>query len=228
MHSLQTIATVRSPYQEKFAIPRQPGLVKSATGRVILQGEFNQQNCILGLEAFSHIWLTFIFHQTISQGWKAKVRPPRLGGNEKVGVFASRSTFRPNGLGLSVVKLDKIIFEDNHWQLCIRNFDLLDETPIVDIKPYLTYADSLPDAYSSYANTAPELMPVRFSPPAESALKEHNELRQLISEVLAQDPRPAYQRNGASDRVYGVKLAGHNIRWQVCQSVAVVTEVSDC
>lgn len=228
MHSLDTIAIIRSPYQEKFAIPRQPGLVKSARGRVVLQGEYNQADCIEGLEQFSHIWLSFIFHKHLEQGWKAKVRPPRLGGNQKIGVFASRSTFRPNALGLSVVKLEDIIFADNHWQLCIRSFDLLDGTPVVDIKPYITYADAISDAQSGYASQPPEQMAVEFSVEASQALQHKPGLQQLIHEVLAQDPRPAYQRQTSSERIYGMRLADHNIRWQICNAVAVVTQVSDC
>lgn len=232
---LQTIAIVTSPYGEKFAIPRQPGLVPAARGQIKMQGAFNNPDCLAGLEAFSHIWLQFIFHQTAAQGWKPKVRPPRLGGNAKIGVFASRSTFRPNPIGLSVVRLHGIHSERSatgtQWFLEVSGLDLLDGTPIVDIKPYIAYSDAIVDAQSGYAAQAPTMMPVRFSANAEAQLVSMTnaaELQTLITQVLAQDPRPAVQQCSSSARVYGVRLAGLNVQWQVEDNTAIVTAVEHC
>ncbi|RUO34621.1 tRNA (N6-threonylcarbamoyladenosine(37)-N6)-methyltransferase TrmO [Aliidiomarina soli] len=228
MYTLEPIAIVESPYKEKFAIPRQPGLVPSAEGRVVLQGAFNNPQCLQGLEQFSHLWLQFIFHQTQAQGWKPLVRPPRLGGNSKVGVFASRSTFRPNALGLSVVRLQRVECRNGQWQLVISGFDLLDQTPIVDIKPYLHYSDAVHDSQSGFAQLPPELMPVTFAPEVEDFFARQPNFAQLVREVLAQDPRPAYRHGQSDNRTYGVRLSDYNINWIVRNEVAVVTAVSDC
>ena len=227
-HTITPIALMQSPYQEKFAIPRQPGLVPSARGAVRLVGAFNNAHCIAGIEAFSHLWLEFIFHQTLAQGWKPKVRPPRLGGNQKVGVFATRSTFRPNGLGLSVVKLEGVSCHQGQWQLDVSGFDLLDQTPIVDIKPYVAYSDALHHVNSGFAPEAPPLMDVKFSAQATAELAQQPQLSQLIREVLAQDPRPAYRKGIEDIHEYGMKLADHNVQWRVIEHQAVVTSVSDC
>lgn len=212
--SFDTLGIIHSCYQEKFAVPRQPGLAPAARATLELLPPYNQPECVEGLEGFSHLWLTFLFHQNLEQGWKPRVRPPRLGGNQKIGVFASRSTFRPNGLGLSVVKLESIELQQG-VKLHLSGVDLVDGTPIVDIKPYLPWADSLPDATASWAPEPPPLLRVVFDARAEQQLAHHTEgvwLRQLITEVLAQDPRPAYQKNDPQ-RVYGVKLAGSNVRF---------------
>lgn len=231
MFQIEPIAILSSPYQEKFAIPRQPGLVPAARGRLWLQGAYNNPHCIQGIESFSHLWLQFIFHQTLAQGWRPLVRPPRLGGNQKMGVFATRSTFRPNGLGLSVVKLESVGIESKQCFIDISGFDLLDQTPIVDIKPYLAYSDAITDAKSSYAQQAPALMDVSLSHAAEQALINREDLATLIVQVLAQDPRPAYQQEAPSDappRSYGVRLAGHNVKWRVEDNLAIVTAVTRC
>ncbi|WP_040095556.1 tRNA (N6-threonylcarbamoyladenosine(37)-N6)-methyltransferase TrmO, partial [Aeromonas australiensis] len=152
---IDTLGIIRSPYKEKFAIPRQPGLVKSARARLELLPPYDQPDVLRGIEQFSHLWLSFVFHQTMAQGWHPTVRPPRLGGNERVGVFATRSTFRPNPLGLSVVELHGVGRERGKLWLELGAVDLLDGTPIVDIKPYVPYADSLPDARGGFAPDAP-------------------------------------------------------------------------
>lgn len=212
--NLATIGRVHSCYQEKFAVPRQPGLAPSAFATLELLPPYNQPEAVEGLEAYSHLWLTFVFHEHLGQGWKPRVRPPRLGGNQKIGVFATRSTFRPNGLGLSVVKLEGV---DTHQgvRLHLSGIDLIDGTPVVDIKPYLPWADSLPEAQAAWAPEPPQPLPVTFSALALqqlAAAPNGQALQQLIQEVLAQDPRPAYQR-AASDRVYGVRLAGFNVKF---------------
>ena len=211
---LDTLGIIHSCYQEKFAVPRQPGLAPSAFATLELLPPYNRPEAVEGLEAFSHLWLTFVFHENLEKGWNPRVRPPRLGGNKKTGVFATRSTFRPNGLGLSVVKLEGVDFSQG-VQLKLSGIDLVDGSPVVDIKPYLPWADSLPDAQAAWAPEAPKLLPVAFTPLARQQLTEQPEsqrLESLISEVLAQDPRPAYQR-AASDRVYGVRLAGLNVKF---------------
>src|SRR5690554_2357523 len=149
MHSIISIGYIESPYRQKFAIPRQPGLVKSARGAIRLENEFAHPDCTRGLEEFSHLWVQFIFHETQAQGWKPLVRPPRLGGNEKRGVFATRSTFRPNAIGLSVVELVEVQLSPKP-KLIVRGLDLLDGTPIIDIKPYLPYADAIPNARGGF------------------------------------------------------------------------------
>jgi tRNA-Thr(GGU) m(6)t(6)A37 methyltransferase TsaA len=219
------IATVNSPYKEKFAIPRQPGLVSAAKGEVRLTGEFNQIELVRELEQFSHIWLLFVFHGTQAQGWKPLVRPPRLGGNKKMGVLATRSTFRPNPIGMSVVKLDKITYDEvkSHSQrqviLHISGLDLLDKTPIIDIKPYIPYSDAI-EAQAGFAQHQPEhIITVTFSEKAQQALvqfkHQHSELQQLIEQVLAQDPRPAYKQQKTDDKIYGIALHQLNIQWRM-------------
>lgn len=220
---LSPIGIVNSPYKEKFAIPRQPGLVNAAKGTVRLLGDANNRDSVRALKQFSHIWLLFIFHGTQEQGWKSLVRPPRLGGNKKVGVLATRSTFRPNPIGLSVVKLDEIEVIDQDVILHISGMDLLDQTPIVDIKPYVPYSDSIPSASAGFVQTQPQInLSVKFSKQAQLALtgleKEYPELSLLIEQVLAQDPRPAYKKNKTDEKVYGMSLYKLNIQWKMLDS----------
>ncbi len=214
------IGQVNSPYKEKFAIPRQPGLVTSAKGSITLIGSANNAELVKELEQFSHIWVLFVFHGTQQQGWKPLVRPPRLGGNKKVGVLATRSTFRPNPIGMSVVKLNKIEIKEQQVILHISGFDLLDKTPIIDIKPYLPYSDSIPNAKAGFAQTQPETnLSVSFSDNSQLALKEQSEhlpeLTIFIEQVLRQDPRPAYKQGKGDDKIYGIKLYDLNIQWRM-------------
>ena len=227
---INTLGIIRSPYKEKFAIPRQPGLVKSARARLELLPPYDQPDVLRGIEQFSHLWLSFVFHQTMAQGWHPTVRPPRLGGNERVGVFATRSTFRPNPLGLSVVELHGVGRERGKLWLELGAVDLLDGTPIVDIKPYIPYADSLPDARGGFAPDAPTPpLAVRFSAEAEQQLqpwlKAHPELRQLVSEVLAQDPRPAYKKGKPDEKEYGVRLFDCNVRFRISEPDCMVLAI---
>lgn len=218
--ALAQIGTIRSPYKEKFAVPRQPGLVSSARGELWLKAPYNQPEAVRGLEAFSHIWVIFIFHHTMEGGWRPTVRPPRLGGNARMGVFATRSTFRPNPLGMSLVKLERIETRGSDVILHLQGLDLVEGTPVVDIKPYLPFAEALPDAQAGFAQQAPAApMAVGFSTDVEQQLAslEHHypALRQFISEVLAQDPRPAYRQAGHDERDYAVWLLDFNVRWRV-------------
>jgi tRNA-Thr(GGU) m(6)t(6)A37 methyltransferase TsaA len=229
--SFSPIGTISSCFKEKFGIPRQPGLVPAATAKLVLDKQFSE-DCVRSLEGFSHIWVSFVFHETLSQGWKPMVRPPRLGGNTKVGVFASRSTFRPNALGLSVVKLDNIESFNSQQVLHLSGCDLLDGTPVLDIKPYLPYVDSIRDAKGGFASEPPQhLFNVEFS---EDAIKQSlhaserigQDVRQLITQVLQLDPRPSYQKTAPqaaqsinhNPRIYSMKLYDFDLKWQYCEN----------
>ncbi|MEB6338449.1 tRNA (N6-threonylcarbamoyladenosine(37)-N6)-methyltransferase TrmO [Serratia rhizosphaerae] len=221
------IGTIRSPYKEKFAVPRQPGLVEDGGGELLLLPPYNQAEAVRGLEAFSHLWVMFIFHQTMDGGWRPTVRPPRLGGNARMGVFATRSTFRPNPIGMSLVELKKVRIQSGEVVLELGSLDLVDGTPVVDIKPYLPFAESQPQAVAGFAQAAPAAdMPVSFSPLAEQQLLQQQtrypQLRRFITQVLAQDPRPAYRKGEDTGRDYAVWLLDFNVRWRV---VAGMTEV---
>lgn len=228
--SLRHLAIIHTPYKQKFGIPRQPGLVSAAKGVITFCDEFNDPNMLCGIEQFSHIWLIFQFHQTLNQGWKPTVRPPRLGGNKKLGVLATRSSFRPNGLGMSVVKLESVNANDNAFELIVSGMDLLDGTPILDIKPYIPYSDSLDDAQAGYASDQPSSeMSVEFSATAKLQLASYQqaqpELANLIEQVLKQDPRPAYQKSKEQQRVYGMSLYDYNIKWHVENNISHVLEI---
>lgn len=228
---ISPIGHIRSPYKQKFAIPRQPGLVKGAVGEIVFTEDFSDPNCLRGIDQFSHLWLLFRFHETADKGWAPLVQPPRLGGREKVGVFASRSTFRPNAIGLSVV--ENLGWEHRGSLLTLRvgGIDLLDGTPVIDIKPYLPYADCLPDAGAGYAEDAPGgAFDVTFSPAAGAALQslapDYPGLEALVRDVLAQDPRPAWRHRDPDDKQYGMSLYDLNIKWRVegnCIQVTAVT-----
>lgn len=218
------IGIIHSCFKEKFAAPRQPGLVPAALAQIKLHSPYNQADTVAGLETFSHIWLTFMFHQTAQQGWKPKVRPPRLGGNKKLGVFATRSTFRPNPLGLSLVKLESIDIS-NGVTLHVSGADLIDQTPILDIKPYLPWVESVPSAKSGFASDDQILqLPIYYSHQAQRVLSSRPDLIELIEQVLLHDPRPAYQQN--PDRIYGCHIADINLRWQVGLDHIDVVEIS--
>ncbi|MBB3230252.1 tRNA (N6-threonylcarbamoyladenosine(37)-N6)-methyltransferase TrmO [Halomonas stenophila] len=208
------IGHIASDFPDKFGIPRQPGLAEAARARLVLAPPFDDPLAVRGLEAFSHLWLTFVFHLS-PERWTPLVRPPRLGGNARVGVFASRSTHRPNRLGLSLVELVAIDTRAG-VSLTLRGADLVDGTPVLDIKPYLPWAEARPEARAGFAPEAPAALPVRFTRDAEAALTARTDgdsLRALIAQVLAQDPRPAYRR-GAEERVYGVRLRDLDVRFR--------------
>ncbi len=224
-HTFTPIGVVRSPYQEKFAIPRQPGLAK-VDATIELTPLYADPAAVEGLEQFSHLWVIFVFHAVEAQRigeWRPQVRPPRLGGNEKLGVFATRSTHRPNPIGLSVVELLRIDTNDG-VKLHIRGADLLDGTPVLDLKPYLPYADVIPDARAGFAPSAPARLQVRWCAPALSAAQQHSAaLQQIVEEVLSLDPRPAYQND--PERIYGVLLDGCNVRFRIDGGTVEVIEV---
>lgn len=229
--TLDVIGHVHSPFIDKFGIPRQPHLIKNARASIVMAPSFSDINCFRGIEEFSHIWLSFIFHQSLNHQWKPMIRPPRLGGNERVGVFASRAPFRPNNIGLSVVEHFGVRRDKGKLILDIALPDLVHGTPIVDIKPYIAYADSLPSAKSGFADAAPQKsLSVKFSKESEDDLVQADNLQQngvklkkLIEETLALDPRPAYHvtsSNQANARTYKLKLYDVEVHFKVVQSDA--------
>lgn len=212
-YSVSPIGFVRSCFKEKFAIPRQPQLAPAARGVLELVAPFDTGEAVQGLEQVSHVWLLFLFHQALEDRPRLKVRPPRLGGNKSVGVFASRATHRPNGIGQSVVKLDAV----EPGRLWLSGIDLLDGTPVLDIKPYVPYADSVASAYNRIADAAPQLIEVQWLDDALSRARSHGlrldqPLIELIEQCLAQDPRPAYQVP-APERRYGARFWDVDVRW---------------
>ncbi|MBN3491534.1 tRNA (N6-threonylcarbamoyladenosine(37)-N6)-methyltransferase TrmO [Vibrio neptunius] len=228
MYSIEPIGFIESPYKEKFAVPRQPSLVPAARSRVKLVGEANSPEAVRGLEQFSHAWLLFLFDQNLAAGWKPTVRPPRLGGNERVGVFASRSTFRPNGIGLSAVEIKGVTKQGDQIYLDLGNVDLVDGTPIIDIKPYIPYSDSIPQALGSYAEAEPEQSQVLFSSLATEQLETRGYLdyqKTVIEQVLAQDPRPAYKKNKPDSKEYAVNMFDMNVKFTVNDNLITVTAI---
>lgn len=218
---IQPIGVMRTCFEEKFATPRQPSLCPSAWGKLYFHEEFRSEEFLRGMEGFSHVWVLFGFHETSDQEWSPTVRPPRLGGNQRVGVFASRSTFRPNGLGLSLCRIESIENTAEGSVLHVGGVDLIDGTPVYDLKPYLAYAESIPDAQCGYAAEAPRLLPVEI---ADSAAKAFEGLaardQAIIREALSQDPRPATHDD--PERVYGARLCGVNVRFRVGSNVRIV------
>lgn len=229
MFQFVPIGVVHSCFREKFGIPRQPGLVSAARATLELLPPYNQPAAVRGLEGFSHLWLLFVFHGVPAGRWRATVRPPRLGGNRRLGVFATRSTFRPNPIGLSAVKLDHIAVRQGQVVLHLAGVDLLDGTPVLDIKPYLPYADRIVEAAGGFASEAPETgLVVEFDPVASefcAAWPGDADLRELISQILRQDPRPAYERASPLPQLHGMKLYGLDVRWETRGRVAYVTEI---
>jgi tRNA (adenine37-N6)-methyltransferase len=225
---VRPIGIVHSCYPEKFGIPRQPGLVKSATARLEMLEPFNRLEMFKGLERFSHIWLQFLFHDTIDEGWKRTIRPPSLGGRERVGIFASRSPHRPNHLGLSAVLLVRIAKEGRQVFLDLAEIDLLDRTPVFDIKPYVPYSDRLDGAGDGYTKSFEgSAVDVVFSKEAldfcsRYERKTGRKLRDLIYETLSWDPRPASHRPGMGE--YGTLFWDINVRWRAEKGVLQVIE----
>ncbi|OOF68776.1 tRNA (N6-threonylcarbamoyladenosine(37)-N6)-methyltransferase TrmO [Rodentibacter caecimuris] len=227
---LQPIATIHTPYKEKFSVPRQPDLVQDGTGIIELLPPYNVAECVRGLEQFSHLWLIFQFDKVPQGKWQPTVRPPRLGGNKKIGVFASRATHRPNPLGLSKVALKKIECEKGKILLHLGSVDLVDGTPIFDIKPYIAYSDSEPNAQSGFAQQRPQpKLQVEFSSQAKTALQKLVQNRpyldRFITQIIEQDPRPAYQQGKLTNRIYGISLYEFNIKWQIKSGTTNIAEV---
>lgn len=224
--TLDPIGIVHTCFGGKFGVPRQPGLCSSAWGRLVFHETYRSPEAIRGIEGFSHLWLIFGFHETVAQGWKPTVRPPRLGGNRRVGVFASRSTFRPNGLGLSLVRLEGIdTSEADAPVLLLGGVDLLDGTPVYDIKPYLPYAESIPGAAAGFAGDEITRLKVELADEAAEVLGILPPRDQaVIREALSLDPRPAVQAED-SDRVFGALLCGHDVRFTITGGVCRIVEI---
>lgn len=228
--TLSPIAIIHTPYKEKFSVPRQPDLVQDGVGIVELLPPYSSPEAVRSLEKFSHLWLIFQFDQIQQGKWQPTVRPPRLGGNQRVGVFASRATHRPNPLGLSKVSLRKVECINGKVFLHLGAVDLVDGTPIFDIKPYIAYADSEPHAQSDFAQEKPSLkLNVEFSKQTQSAVKKFEEKRphlaRFIREVIEQDPRPAYQQGKPSERIYGISLYDFNVKWKIKEGTLDVVEI---
>ena len=228
--SLQSIATIATPFKQKFAIPRQPNLA-NAQGVITFEEGFNDINMLKGIENYSHLWLLFIFHQNIERGWKNTVKAPRLGGNATIGVLASRSTHRPNGIGMSVVKNKGVVSSNGQTQLVVEGVDLVDGTPLVDIKPYIAYADSVPSASDNLDDICPipnrnVSFADRLKPMLAEIEKEHRDFSALVIAVLSQDPRPAYkQKLDNDDKTYRVTLYDIDVGFQITDAVVKVTEL---
>ena len=221
---MEIIARIHTDFPEKFGIPRQSGLVDGLTGRIVFEEKYRNPDALRGIEGFSHLWLIWQFSRAIREEWSPTVKPPRLGGNQRMGVFATRSPFRPNPIGLSCVRLQRVELHTAEGPvLWVAGIDLLDGTPIYDVKPYLPYADCHPEATGGFAQ---EVMGHRLEVafPEELLALVPPEKREALREVLAQNPRPGYQHN-EPDRRYGVAFAGLDVRFTVEGDVLLVREV---
>ncbi len=220
---IEVIARIHTDFPSKFGIPRQSGLVESLEGRIIFEPEFRNEAAVKGIENYSHLWLIWQFSENRNKEWSPTVRPPRLGGNTRMGVFATRSPFRPNHLGLSSVKLYKVEIDEKLGPiLYVRGADLMDNTPIVDIKPYIPYADSHEEATCGIFEEV-EKKRLTVDIPKELVDKIPKESREALKEVLAEDPRPSYQKDPV--RIYGLSFAGMNIRFRVEEEKLIVVGV---
>jgi len=216
------IAYIQSDFPNKFGIPRQSGLVDSLRSRVVFTPEYRNPDALRGIEGFSHLWLIWEFSESVGKPWSPTVRPPRLGGNTRLGVFATRSPFRPNPIGLSCVRLVGVEQTKDGPTLVIAGADLMDGTPIYDIKPYIPYADCQTDALGGFTtNAADYLLAVDF--PETELSKLPADKRQTALDLLSHDPRPSYQKD--PDRIYGMSFAGRNIRFRVEENTLIVLEV---
>ncbi|MFT5468725.1 MAG: tRNA-Thr(GGU) m(6)t(6)A37 methyltransferase TsaA [Verrucomicrobiales bacterium] len=202
---LEKIGTIETPFEEKFGTPRQPGLIREAGGVILLNPPWNGEEAVRGLGEFSHLWVVYGFHLVPEDAAQPTVRPPRLGGNERMGVFATRSPFRPNRLGLSVVEIQSVA----PGRIEVSGVDIVSGSPVFDLKPYLPWVESLPEAQGGFADLRPEKnLEVSFC--IEIA---DQQLLKLIEATVAHDPRPAYRSNEAGE--FGMRIAGHNVRWRV-------------
>ncbi|MEW8508277.1 MAG: tRNA (N6-threonylcarbamoyladenosine(37)-N6)-methyltransferase TrmO [Candidatus Thiodiazotropha sp.] len=228
-HEFQPIGRIHSCFKEKFGIPRQSRLIAEAEARLEIIPPYNRAEAFRELVDYSHLWIIFVFHASKNE-WRPRIRPPRLGGNQRVGVFASRSPVRPNPIGLSVVDLLHLELSNNRVVLHLGGVDMLDGTPVLDIKPYLPYVDAIPDASGGYAPTAPGgAIEISYAPAAEETLNrlsttQAHKLQSLIQRILENDPRPAYMDEAKRDK-FGMRLYDFNIRWEVRDGHFIVTEL---
>lgn len=217
------IARIRTDFPTKFGIPRQSGLVEELTGTIVFEPEYRNPDAVRGLEEFSHLWLIWEFSESVRDTWSPTVRPPRLGGNVRKGVFATRSPFRPNPIGLSCVTLERIEFHPGLGPLLhVKGADMMDKTPILDIKPYIPHSDSCPDASGGYASKhKDDRLEVEFPEEWEKAVPQ--EKREALKGILANDPRPAYQNDPT--RIYGFPFAGMEVRFTVKNNILTVHQI---
>ena len=221
--SMKVIGHIRTDFPGKFGIPRQSGLVEELKGVIVLEPEFRNPDVYRGLEGFSHIWILWAFSDNMKKGWSATVRPPRLGGNRRMGVFATRSPFRPNPIGLSCVKLEQVIPHTSQGPLLyVSGSDLMDQTPILDLKPYLPYVDSFPDAEEGFGGPYKDRH-LKVEIPSDLLKQFPEEKKEALIKVLAQDPRPSYQKD--PERIYGFVFSGFEIHFCVNQEVLQVQEI---
>ncbi len=225
MEVIKIIAHIYTDFDEKFGIPRQSGIVTQSKGRIIFEPEYRNVDALNGIESYSHLWLIWKFSESVREEWSPTVRPPRLGGNKRVGVFATRSPFRPNPMGLSCVKLEQVITDSKDGPvLIVSGVDMLNGTPVYDIKPYLSYTDSRADAACGFADDVKDYSLNVVIPESVRGMLSES-LCEEIRELLAQDPRPGYMhtgRNNGSEREYGMSYAGYNIRFTVSEGVLTV------
>lgn len=226
------IGVIRSCFPEKFGIPRQPGLVPGARATLEVLPPFDRDEAFRGIEAFSHLWIVFVFHGIPGGKWRPTVRPPRLGGNQRTGVFATRSGFRPNPIGMSAVALEGVRRSGGKLTLDLSGIDLLDRTPVLDIKPYLPYADGIPQAVGGFADSPPATnIPVAYTPKTRDACarleQKHPGFMQLLEQVLGADPRPAYVDARAGRTAFGLRLYDVNIRWRFEADGIVVEAIEE-
>lgn len=220
---MKIIGHIETDFKEKFGIPRQSGLVKESKGRILFEKEYNIPEAFRGLEDFSHIWVLWQFSEAVRESWSPTVRPPLLGGNKRMGVFATRSPFRPNSIGLSALKLECVEFSKSEGVILhVSGADLLDGTPIYDIKPYLPYADSIPDAMGGFTENLDERrLEVEF--PSELLQKVREEKITALTAVLEADPRPSYQND--PERVYGMSFADYEVKFTVSKKTLYVISI---
>lgn len=225
MEQMKIIARIHTDFKTKFGVPRQSGVVKELKGEIVFEPEFRNADAVRGLEEWSHIWLIWQFSENLRSDWSPTVRPPRLGGNTHVGVFATRSPFRPNSIGLSCVELDYISFEAERGPVIhVRGADLMDGTPIFDIKPYLPYADSHPEAKGGFTDST-EFKTLEVVISEDLVNKVPRNKLGAVKEVLANDPRPPYHKD--PDREYGFEFDGMEIHFKVNENIMTVTDISE-
>ena len=224
MPEMKIIARIHTPFDTKFGIPRQSGVAADVKGEIVFEPEYREQEAVRGLEGFSHIWLIWCFSESVTDKWSPTVRPPRLGGNARMGVFATRSPFRPNPIGLSSVRIEEIqLHTEEGPVIWVSGADLMDGTPIYDIKPFIPYADNHPDARGGFTNdTSGYTLAVTF--PEQLLEQVPVSHREALRGVLAHDPRPSYQHD--PERVYGMKFAGMEIRFRVDGEQLIVCSVA--
>lgn len=220
---MKIIARVYTDFPEKFGIPRQSGLIEELVGRIVFEKEYRNRDAVRGLEDFSHIWILWQFSEAVRDDWSPTVRPPLLGGNARMGVFATRSPFRPNPVGLSCVKLERIDLEcEEAPVIYVSGIDVMDSTPVYDIKPYLPYADCKPEATGGFTDSLSERR-LEVDIEKELLMKVAGDKQEALIKVLAADPRPSYQND--PERMYGMSFAGYEISFKVSENVLRVCDI---